>query len=331
MLHHLVASTSSLISHFSHKNHITSPSQLTTQHDSDDSFHVCDNCISLCTVRSRLFKYTHISFWLIFTLVCHLQSTHKNASRFAHGCGVASFIYEVWKVSSNSRWLIRFSSSSLFFFFPAADSCRFIKCLNGQTCIEDQESHPQCIKCPKCLKRSQSLNNDTVSKMVCGMDGITYRSKCELRQKSCKVGRIIPMLHQGPCIGEWWEKKNKYANWQNFTLVRHTRKKRSWVVDLLTARRNNKTNENEPWLIAANSGSTAICISILWFFNVNCSRQYLNERWELLREMHRILCRGSTTSKNLIQSKRRFNWHFFDYFEFHCCEDEDERWQNLSL
>lgn len=37
--------------------------------------------------------------------------------------------------------------------------------------------------------------------MVCGADGVTYRSLCELRQKSCKTGRTISMSHRGPCLG----------------------------------------------------------------------------------------------------------------------------------
>lgn len=36
---------------------------------------------------------------------------------------------------------------------------------------------------------------------MCGVDGITYRSMCELRQKSCKIGKSIQLAYSGPCTG----------------------------------------------------------------------------------------------------------------------------------
>jgi hypothetical protein len=83
------------------------------------------------------------------------------------------------------------------------DSCQFIKCSNGKTCIEDQESHPQCVKCPRCSTKPQNLTKQVVEKMVCGMDGVTYRSMCELREKACKIGKVIAVLKRGPCTGKF--------------------------------------------------------------------------------------------------------------------------------
>lgn len=82
-------------------------------------------------------------------------------------------------------------------------SCQFIKCSNGKSCIEDQNSLPQCITCPRCSNGNKNLTHQAISKMVCGADGITYRSLCELRQKSCKLGKTISMLHRGPCTGSF--------------------------------------------------------------------------------------------------------------------------------
>lgn len=81
--------------------------------------------------------------------------------------------------------------------FPG--SCKFINCLNGKQCIEDQNFLPQCMTCPKCSRTNRTLD---IKKLVCGADGITYRSMCELRQKSCKIGKSIQLAYRGPCTGK---------------------------------------------------------------------------------------------------------------------------------
>ncbi|KAL7047057.1 hypothetical protein ACKWTF_002776 [Chironomus riparius] len=80
--------------------------------------------------------------------------------------------------------------------FCKTGSCKFINCLNGKQCIEDQNFLPQCINCPKCSQKNRTLD---LKKLVCGVDGITYRSMCELRQKSCKIGKSIQPAYRGPC------------------------------------------------------------------------------------------------------------------------------------
>lgn len=80
-------------------------------------------------------------------------------------------------------------------------SCRFIKCSNKKSCIEDQNSQPQCTVCPRCSNSNKNLTHQMISKMVCGADGVTYRSMCNLRQRSCKLGKSIAFLHRGPCTG----------------------------------------------------------------------------------------------------------------------------------
>ena len=77
-------------------------------------------------------------------------------------------------------------------------SCKIINCPNGKQCIEDQNFQPQCINCPKCSQKNRTLD---LKKLVCGVDGITYRSMCELRQKSCKIGKSIQPAYRGPCTG----------------------------------------------------------------------------------------------------------------------------------
>lgn len=98
-------------------------------------------------------------------------------------------------------------------FLSPKGSCQFIKCSNNKSCIEDQSSTPQCVTCPRCSGSNKNLTH-SVSKMVCGADGVTYRSLCELRQKSCKLGKSIALLHRGPCTGK--KKFNFFAAWVNY-------------------------------------------------------------------------------------------------------------------
>lgn len=38
---------------------------------------------------------------------------------------------------------------------------------------------------------------------VCGNDGVTYGSVCELESMACALGREIQVARRGPC-GQWW-------------------------------------------------------------------------------------------------------------------------------
>lgn len=101
----------------------------------------------------------------------------------------------------NVKWasVMTINHPPLFLFLNfTAGSCKFINCLNGKQCIEDPNFLPQCIKCPKCSQKNRTLD---LKKLVCGVDGITYRSMCELRQKSCKIGKSIQPAYRGPCTG----------------------------------------------------------------------------------------------------------------------------------
>lgn len=36
---------------------------------------------------------------------------------------------------------------------------------------------------------------------VCGVDGKTYRSTCDINRMICKIGRSIAVAYPGPCRG----------------------------------------------------------------------------------------------------------------------------------
>lgn len=117
--------------------------------------------------------------------------------------------------------------------------------------------------------KSQNLTKETVAKMICGMDGITYRNMCDLRQKSCKIGKMIPMLHQGPCTGKFGICKFV------FTLVRHAK---------LSKEITNLFIDKEREMIDIRSLPTRLNIRYFHSIFVNCSWQYLNTG--MLHEMH---------------------------------------------
>ncbi|XP_053684085.1 uncharacterized protein LOC128734096 [Sabethes cyaneus] len=77
-------------------------------------------------------------------------------------------------------------------------TCRLVQCPEGKYCVEDQHSTPHCVTCARdCPTESRTFSAKSV---VCGTDGVTYRSICELKQKACLTGRAIPVAYRGRCI-----------------------------------------------------------------------------------------------------------------------------------
>ncbi|XP_055623892.1 uncharacterized protein LOC129767236 isoform X2 [Toxorhynchites rutilus septentrionalis] len=78
-------------------------------------------------------------------------------------------------------------------------SCRFVQCPDDKHCVEDQNSSPHCVTCIKDCPLEPRASSAAKS-VVCGTDGTTYRSICELKQKACLSGRAIPVAYRGHCI-----------------------------------------------------------------------------------------------------------------------------------
>ncbi|XP_039484106.1 AF4/FMR2 family member lilli isoform X2 [Drosophila santomea] len=83
------------------------------------------------------------------------------------------------------------------------NSCSGVQCLNGLTCVEDQYLMPHCIACRiDCpwdnLDVEDSSGYDE-RQAVCGVDGKTYRSACDINRMICKIGRSIAVAYPGPC------------------------------------------------------------------------------------------------------------------------------------
>ncbi|KAG4071442.1 hypothetical protein HA402_011596 [Bradysia odoriphaga] len=81
-------------------------------------------------------------------------------------------------------------------------SCKNVKCPQSMHCLEDQNLMPHCVscsmKCPPYEKTLKSIVPDP-SRLVCGVDGKTYRNLCEIKRAACIVGRSIPVAYRGAC------------------------------------------------------------------------------------------------------------------------------------
>lgn len=38
--------------------------------------------------------------------------------------------------------------------------------------------------------------------LICGSDGKTYNSECEIKMAQCKAQKLITVASKGPCVGE---------------------------------------------------------------------------------------------------------------------------------
>lgn len=89
--------------------------------------------------------------------------------------------------------------------FSIAASCKHVQCPVGQHCLEDQNLMPHCVTCSiTCPPYDPALKSviPYPARLVCGIDGNTYRNLCEIKRTACTLGRSIPVAYRGTCKGK---------------------------------------------------------------------------------------------------------------------------------
>ena len=65
----------------------------------------------------------------------------------------------------------------------------------NEQCVLDQNRIPHCAPClRRCTGRPASP--------ICGVDGVTYKNRCQARRAACLNGSAIPIAYRGPCRRE---------------------------------------------------------------------------------------------------------------------------------
>ena len=72
-------------------------------------------------------------------------------------------------------------------------TCDTLRCAHGAVCVDDN-GMANCV-CPS------ACDSDALMEQVCGSDGVTYGSQCQLQQTACRQQRDIRVTHVGPCTG----------------------------------------------------------------------------------------------------------------------------------
>jgi len=73
--------------------------------------------------------------------------------------------------------------------------------------VEDQYLMPHCIACRiECPWDNLDVDSSGYDERqaVCGVDGKTYRSACDINRMICKIGRSIAVAYPGPCRGMYF-------------------------------------------------------------------------------------------------------------------------------
>ncbi|XP_037926314.1 uncharacterized protein LOC119661170 isoform X2 [Hermetia illucens] len=81
-------------------------------------------------------------------------------------------------------------------------SCKLVRCLNNLTCVEDQYGLPHCISCTISCPQDDATPVIDPSRAVCGVDGLTYKSICDINRLICTTGRSIAVAYYGLCKDE---------------------------------------------------------------------------------------------------------------------------------
>ena len=102
------------------------------------------------------------------------------------------------KYKQSKFWLILYGHNFAKVIYPSSSNyisnclsvpCEILNCQNYAICKAPPNQQARC-ECPTCPKRKDP---------VCGSDGKTYPSECELRRSSCVASRPLDVKSKGEC------------------------------------------------------------------------------------------------------------------------------------
>ncbi|XP_039758994.1 follistatin-A [Pararge aegeria] len=70
-------------------------------------------------------------------------------------------------------------------------TCARVRCGAGQRCVSGGASGVRCVSCGAC--------GGGARRTICGSDARTYASWCRLQRATCHAGKVVDLLHPGPC------------------------------------------------------------------------------------------------------------------------------------
>ncbi|XP_038073987.1 follistatin-A-like [Patiria miniata] len=130
--------------------------------------------------------------------VCKPDCTHNSTSRRGSVCATNGRQYKSMcaLLKMKCRQEDHHYELDVAYYGPCQNSCDSVQCIGNKCCVEDQHGRPHCvsysaISCPGPFR----------DEFVCGADGVTYETLCQLRRTSCSRGNIIPVAYEGKCEG----------------------------------------------------------------------------------------------------------------------------------
>lgn len=143
------------------------------------------------------FDFFHIFCFFYFCLV-FVETVY--ASSF-----FCSLLHLYMLVFSLCAFFCRCNSFYMYFARLFVASCKHVQCPVGQHCLEDQNLMPHCVTCSITCPPYDPAVKSVISnpaRLVCGVDGLTYRNLCEIKRTACMLGRSIPVAYRGACKGK---------------------------------------------------------------------------------------------------------------------------------